>query len=352
MGCERSPENGYGSVDTVLPLLDHLATRGFDPRAILDRAGIPHAALREPHARFPQRHFGALWRVASEVTGDPAIALRVASSVKPTTLGVIGYLASASASGRNAFELVRELTPILWEDITCDLESRGDVVLIRCGAGDAPRPHRFTIEYAIGVAVAMSRFLGAGRFDALEARFTDPAPPYAEEYERILRLPVRFEAAEDGVLLPSAMLDASNPFADAALRQLLARHAAEQLAGIRTLARLAARARACVRSMLPAGDVSADSVAARLCMSSRTLRRRLREEATTYQEIVDEVRRDLARHYLAEEKRGIAEVAFLLGFSDPSAFTKAFRRWSGHTPADFVRAAIGGQAILQGYLSD
>jgi AraC-like DNA-binding protein len=72
-------------------------------------------------------------------------------------------------------------------------------------------------------------------------------------------------------------------------------------------------------------------------VSTRTLRRRLSEEGSSYREIVDEVRADLARHHLAREKRDIDDVAFLLGFSDQSAFTKAFRRWTGRTPADYAR---------------
>jgi AraC-like DNA-binding protein len=93
--------------------------------------------------------------------------------------------------------------------------------------------------------------------------------------------------------------------------------------------------------MLPLGSLTADTVAAQFSMSSRTLRRHLQQEATSYQEILDDVRAELARHYLTKEKRGIDEVAFLLGFSDPSAFTKAFRRWTRQTPADFVRANSG-----------
>jgi AraC-like DNA-binding protein len=133
------------------------------------------------------------------------------------------------------------------------------------------------------------------------------------------------------------MMDSLNPSADAALRRLLERYAAEQLAKIPTSARFSQRVRACILSMLPLGRLTADAVAARFSMSNRTLRRRLEEEATSYQEILDDVRAELARHYLTKEKRGIDEVAFLLGFSDPSAFTKAFRRWTGQTPADFVR---------------
>lgn len=333
-----SRTSSYGSVNVILPLLGYLENEGFELKPILDRAGIPQSALADTQTRFPKRKFQALWQVASEATGDPAVALRVSTTVKANTLGIIGYLASASESRRNAFELVKGLTPLLWDDVECDLENDDEVAFIRCSTGTNPQAGRFTIEYAIGLTVTMSRVLGGGRFDPLEARFSYPAPAYADEYERILRLPVRFDAGEDGVLFPISMMDSSNPSADAALRQLLQRYAADQLAKIPTSARFSQRVRACIRSMLPLGTITADTIAAEFRMSERTLRRRLQEETTSYQEILDDVRAELARHYLTKEKRGIDEVAFLLGFSDQSAFTKAFRRWTGQTPADFVRA--------------
>jgi AraC-like DNA-binding protein len=279
-----------------------------------------------------------LWQLASEATGDPAIALRVSTMVKANALGIVGYLASASESRRNAFELVKDFTPLLWEDIECDMESGGEVAFIRCRTGSDPQGSHFTTEYAIGITVTMSRALGAGRSNPLEARFSYSAPTYAEEYEQILRLPVRFDAGEDGVLFPISMMDKLNPSADAALRQLLERYAADQLVKIPTSTRLSQRVRVFILSTLPLGGLTADTVAAQFCMSDRTLRRRLQEEATSYQEILDDVRAELARHYLTKEKRRIEEIACLLGFSDPSAFTKAFRRWTGQTPANFVRA--------------
>jgi AraC-like DNA-binding protein len=280
-----------------------------------------------------------LWHAAIEATGDPATALRVSTMVKPNTLGIIGYLASASESPRNAFELVKGLTPLLWEDFECELETDDEVAFIRCDTGSKSQVSRFTTEYAIGLTVTMSRLLAAARSGPLEARFSYSAPAYADDYERILRLPIRFDAGEDGVLFPISMMDSSNPSADAALRQLLERYAADQLAKIQTHARFSERVRATILSMLPLGGLTADAVAAQLSLSNRTLRRRLQEEDTSYQEILDDVRAELASRYLTKEKRGIDEVAFLLGFSDPSAFTKAFRRWTGQTPADFVRAS-------------
>jgi AraC-like DNA-binding protein len=333
-----SRTSSYGSVAVILPLLEYLENEGFDLKSILDRVGIPKAALEDTKTRFPKQKFQALWQVASEATGDPAIALRVSTMVRANALGIIGYLASASESRRNAFELVSGLTPLLWEDVECDLESGGGVAFIRCRTGSNSQPSHFTTEYAVGLTVTMSRVLGAGRSDPLEARFSYSAPAYADEYERILRLPVRFDAGEDGVLFPISMMDSLNPSADAALRQLLERYAADQLAKIPTSARFSQRVRACILSMLPLGSLTTDAVAAQFSMSSRTLRRRLQREDTSYQEILDEVRAELARHHLTKEKRGIDEVAFLLGFSDPSSFTKAFRRWTGQTPADFVRA--------------
>jgi AraC-like DNA-binding protein len=241
---------------------------------------------------------------------------------------------------RNSFELVQGLTPLLWEDFDCELECNDETALIRCSAGANQQADRFTTEYAIGLTVTMSRALWASVSKPLEARFSYPPPPYAEEYERILRIPVRFNAGEDGVLFPISMMDDLNPSADAALAQLLEQYAADQLSKIPTNAQFSQRVRACVVSMLPLGALTADSVAAQFNMSNRTLRRRLQDESTSYQEILDDVRAELARHYLTKEKREIDEVSFMLGFSDPSAFTKAFRRWTGHTPAEFARGNV------------
>ena len=329
--------NSYGSVNVILPLLEYLENAGFDLKTILDRAGVPHAALEDTTTRIPKGRFQALWQIASEVTGDPAIALRISTRVKTNTLGIIGYLALASESRRNAFDLVKNLTPLLWEDVACDLQSDAEVAFIRCTTGSKPQASRFTTEYAIGLTVTMSRVFGAGRPHPLEARFSYSAPAYADEYERILRLPVRFDAGEDGVLFPISMMDTLNLSADAALRQLLQRYAAEQLTKISTSAPFSQRVRACIRSTLPLGGLTADTVATQFRVSERTLRRRLREEATSYQEVLNEVRIELARHYLTKEKRDIVEIALILGFSDQSAFTKAFRRWVGQTPADFAR---------------
>jgi AraC-like DNA-binding protein len=334
-----SKMSSYGSVNAILPLLEYLGNEGFDLRPILDRAGIPGEALEDTRKRFPKADIEALWQVASEVTGDPAIALHVSEGAKAKSLGVIGYLASASESVRSSLELVKGLTPLLLEDIECELESEGEVAFFRCHTGAPSQANHFIVEYSIGLTVTMSRLIGAAGTDPPEASFSYSAPAHADDYERILKLPVRFDAEEDGVLFPISMMDGVNPSADAALRHVLEEYAADQLARIPTTAPFSQRVRACILSIQPMGGLTSEAVAAHFSMSERTLRRRLKDEETSYQEILDDVRAELASHYLTKEKRAIEEVAFLLGFSDPSAFTKAFRRWTGQTPADFVRAS-------------
>ncbi len=324
----------------LLPLLEHLADEGFDPRDVLARAAIPASVLDDAGVRLPQDRLEALWLAAVDLTGDPAVALRTSTRVRPSTLGVIGHLALVSESGRCAFEVVRGLTPLLWEGVECDLECDTDAAFIRCRSGSDHPTSRLTTEYAVGLMVSMGRAFGSVRLDPLEARFSFAPPDYAEQYEEILRLPVRFGTGEDGVLFPIAMLDGSNPSADAALRHLLEQYAADQLARTLSNAPLSRRVRACILSDLRGGRFGADAVAARLALSARTLRRRLHEEGTNFQEILDDVRTELARRYLFEERRAVGEVSFLLGFSDPSAFTKAFRRWTGRAPADLAATAL------------
>ncbi len=174
-----SRTSSYGSVNVILPLLEYLENEGFDPETILERVGIPRSALEDTSTRIPKRDLQALWQVASQATGDPAVALRVSTMVKTNMLGIIGYLVSASDSGRNAFEIVKDLTPLLWEDVECDMESDGDVAFIRCNTGGNPQASRFTIEYAIGLTVTMSRVFCASRSDPHVARLSFSSPAHA-----------------------------------------------------------------------------------------------------------------------------------------------------------------------------
>jgi AraC-like DNA-binding protein len=140
------------------------------------------------------------------------------------------------------------------------------------------------------------------------------------------------------MLLPRRSLDRPLVRADAGLCAVLERHARELLERLPRATSLSGRIRQLVAGDLVKGVPSPAEVARRLHMSGRTLQRRLREDGTSHRALVDELRRDLAMRYLGEREIGIAEVAFLLGFSEASAFHRAFRRWSGTTPSAYRRS--------------
>jgi AraC-like DNA-binding protein len=195
-----------------------------------------------------------------------------------------------------------------------------------------------TREYAVGTIVQASRAVGSHSWGPEEACFAYPPPDHADDYERILEIPVHFDASHDAVVFSASMLNGPNPASDPALVQALERHARELLAKLPLGDDLPSRVRHEIALRLPSG-ASAEAVAETLRMSARSLRRRLEAEGTSYMQILDEVRCELARRHLAQEQRAVEEVAFALGFSDGSAFHKAFRRWTGESPRAFARNA-------------
>jgi AraC-like DNA-binding protein len=188
----------------------------------------------------------------------------------------------------------------------------------------------------VGTIVQTSRAVGSHSWGPEEAWFSYPPPNHADDYERILEVPVHFDASHDAVVFSASMLADPNPATDPALVRALEHHARELLAKLPLGDDLQSRVRYTIASLLPLG-ASAEAVAGKLRMSARNLRRRLEAEHKSYKEILDEVRCELARRYLAQEHRRVEEVAFALGFSDGSAFHKAFRRWTGESPTNFAR---------------
>jgi len=143
------------------------------------------------------------------------------------------------------------------------------------------------------------------------------------------------------VILPAAALDMPLVHADASLTRILERHAQELLSKLPAVDSLHGRVRDLLAAELQRGKIGLDHIGALMHMSPRTLRRRLREEGTSAGKLLDEVRRDLAVGYLRQDV-AISEIAFRLGFSDGSAFHKAFRRWTGRSPAHYRRSSHRG----------
>jgi AraC-like DNA-binding protein len=197
------------------------------------------------------------------------------------------------------------------------------------------RSPRQTIEtLAAGIVLTLARLTTCPPIP-LAVTFRHAVPPSIAEHTRLLGSVVRFDQAENAVVYPTSALSAGMLSADPSLLEVFEGDARRRLEQLQSHGAVSERVQAIVVARLKGEVPSLATVASELAMSERSVQRSLSEEATSYREIVDAVRKEMALSHLLQPGRSAADVAFLLGFSEPSAFTRAFRRWTGSSPSQF-----------------
>jgi AraC-like DNA-binding protein len=336
-----------------MPTLDTLLTRG--PRIVLRQAeelglersellgasGLREADLAEPDSRTPMSQWNALWRFILESTGDAGVGLRMGSTLQVREIGLLGYTMQHSGSLGGALErysrffaLWRAKDPPhydvdahqvevgwraqpvmpLFERPICDWALAGVLALLRELSGEDVTPKEIHLPYA------------KGDHDLAEAR----------EY---FAAPLRFERPRAQLVLHTKDLELETRPADLELGRYLDQHAAQVIEGLSLGAGVVEQTERALWQGMKTGEVSLEDVASRMAMSARTLQRRLRSENASFTDLRDKLRHELATDLLADSELSIYEVVYLLGYSEPSAFYRAFRRWEGASPQKFRAAS-------------
>lgn len=332
-GDERSLSAAF--VDSVLP--DLLAHYGLERGAVLEQAGIDPAVFQDPGRLLPLLDVMRLFLVILDACGDPGLGFEVGRRVRPRSYQVLGYVILAS---RDLDEAIARL--MRFEKLSGNLgrteRHDGDTeVRLEWHCPVEGEPARFVREAAITGWVTFMRPLMPADAAPLEVCFRHPAPPDAARYQAALGAPVRFAADFDGVRLAPELLAAPLRSADPGLGRMMEREARALLADFDAHGNLVSRARAALYRRLSAGEPSIEGVAADLGLAPRTLQDRLRRQGQPYQEVLDGLRRSLADIYLRDPALSLTEIALLLGFSESSAFSRAFRRWRGTSPVAWRR---------------
>jgi AraC-like DNA-binding protein len=318
-----------GWVKAICRALD---AAGCDSGALLAQAGFKLNCLEGPAARAPLDNVARLWEVSVAATGDPAFGIKVASHIKHTTFHALSYGLSASSTLKEAFERLQRY---------CHIGSGVvDYQFFRCGAEyhclieSTVKVSFESIDMLVGAQLRMCRSLLGRDYSPLSIELRRPRPARTDDFERLLRAPLRFGAASNRLVFDSnsieCPLDGGSPE--------LARHS--DTIALQYLARIErddirARVREVLMQRLEKGEPSQEEIAEQLCMSARTLQRKLCERGMTYKEILDETRRALAMAYLSAPQHTVSDVTHLLGFSCESSFTRAFRRWTGQPPSNW-----------------
>lgn len=303
--------------------------------ATLSRIGIGPAEYANPDTRLALCDSIELLCKSLEMSKDPALGLRAGELIEPGDFEVLEYAARSCATLREAIGCVGRYVRLLSDAATLSLVERANVAML-CYRIDEPLPQPPAAnDFAMALLVNVARRNTV--FDDLvsEVQFEHAPTTYIAEYGRVLRTKVSFSAPCNAIVFPREALDAPMRRADPRISAAFELQVRRRVQTLRENRSMLGRVRQLVFAELSRGNLTMQMVAKKLGMSVSTLRRRLEEEDTHFSAIVDALRESLARQYLREKNRATIEIAFLLGFADAMSFHKAFKRWTGQTPAAF-----------------
>ena len=325
----------------IQPVVAGLAALGHPASAILREAGLTHNALEDVDARFPRAAMRRLWESALAETDDDCLGIHVAEAAPVDAFEVHAYAVLASPTLREGYRRVCRYQRLVHEVNHLDFDETAEEAVLRHALPGGRPAARHPAEFLATTWVRFGRMVAGDDWSPICVDFAHVPPADVTEHARVFRAPVQFAAARTAIHVAHDALDAPNPRADEALSRLFGRYADSLLARVPRHATLSDRVRALLLEHLRAEAPTAARVARRLSLSIRSLHRGLQEEGTTFRGLSDQVRLEQATALLPDPRRSIADVAFLLGYTELSSFYRAFRRWTGRTPAEF-RSRDGG----------
>ena len=344
---------GTTSAVWVKGIASVLAAEGLDVRALLAAAAIDPAALDDPVARVSTEKISRLWGLAAEQSGNPAIGLAQRLVARPASFDVVGYTMMSCANLLGALERLIRYLLILSDALTMTLSEQGGGyrVTFELFGGSRLVP-RQRVEFILVSLIGFCHWISGRELHPLSVELSYPAPADPAPYHDAFGRQVSFDAASSSVLFAHADLTAPLPTSNPVLADLHDRFAGEYLRRF-DHSQTSYRAREVIIRRLPDGEPRRDQVAGELRMSERTLQRRLEAEATSFVELLDNTRRELAEQYLRRLHLSLAQAAYLLGFADQSSFFRACRRWFDLSPGRYRSQLIGNPTDLpDGLASD
>ncbi|HEX8064124.1 MAG TPA: AraC family transcriptional regulator [Allosphingosinicella sp.] len=323
-------------------LIEFAETRGADRDDIVAAAGLDERALAEQDGRVPIEEYRLLFRAATAATGDPAFALYFGLQIDMAELSAVGLLLQSSATIAEVLVQLNRYTPLLVETECTGAErfeqqSRGGEIWI-VDTRVAPNAFPELTETTFARFVGSTRQFGMRSF-VTQVQVTHPEPDHAVHYARVFGIPTQFSAPWNAMKVDETWLAQPVRLQPAYLSNILTAHTEGLLRALEETHSIREQVERLLMPMLHSGEARMERAAGALGWSSDTLYRRLRAEGVTFEELLDDLRRKVALRYIEEEAVAISQIAYLVGFSEPSAFSRAFKRWTGRSPRSFRPAA-------------
>lgn len=316
-------------------LMDFAISKGASREILERRCGIQSDDLKNPDIRISFAKYSALMRAGKELCNDPALALHFGEAADPCEISIVATIAAASTSMIDAIAQLNRYSRLV---VDADTAGADRFQIVRDDAGpwlvDARlHPNAFPelTESTFARMVSSARRHGYAPF-ATAVQVTHAEPSYRGEYDRIFSAPVSFGSNRNALLLDESLLSEGIAPQPRYVFGVLSEHADALLRSLEESKSVRGRVESLLMPILHKGEARINAIAREMGVSRWTLSRRLKTEGATFEQVLDDLRRKMAHHYLSGKKVSISETAYLLGFSDPAAFSRAFKRWTGMSP--------------------
>ena len=315
-----------------------LISRGISKSAIEDIVGVSLDQLNDPDEMISMQYYVALEKAAPILTKNPSIFIELgAEKTGSSQTGIVGHVAASCETIWEAFQQAVRFSNLLSDAIRMELREEGDMAVF-VYTRDAPEFFTIqSIELAFSRALTLMKDLWGNEFLPNEVHFQYSAPDYVEVYRKVFKHCL-FNQSENCILFPRELLKQKNPFHQPYVNKIIFEHAEKLFKKQSTTESIEQQARVIILKHLPKGLVNAELIASELHMSRQTLFRKLKSESGfSFQELLKTTRKELAKEFVANKSFMLTEIAYLLGFSETSAFHRAFKSWYDHSPGEFRR---------------
>ena len=321
----------------VLLLARAIDSCGYDSRELFAKVGLDHSKLKDPLARFSYPAVTRLWALARDTTGDPCLGIKAASFWHPTTLHALGYSWLASNTLEEAFEGMSRYARLLntgAQDVLKLRKTADAFHLILDPKTMKPQPHSVAIDSSMAMIMTMCRTAYGENLRPIRVSFQHQNPGSSSCFTDFFDAPVGFGQPETAMLLDLQVVSTPLTTANPELVRVNDQIVTDYLAQLdRDDVSMQVRAKLIER--LPGGQVSEEEIANSIHVSQRSLQRKLKEQGMSFTQLLENTRSELGLQYVRDPQRSFNEIAFLLGFSEPGNFSRAFKRWYGKSPSQY-----------------
>ena len=315
---------------------------GLDYRPIIEEAGFDADKIYEPSERVPTLKCKRLWDLSVQYTGDPCFGLTFAAYIQPSSLHGLGLSWIASHSLKSGLQRLIRFQKIIATDMVLDIRETQAGYCIYDTVGKEDDPYQFpaaAFDAQIATVFKICQIMLGPTARPIRVSFDHSEPACAERFERFFGIPASFNASETAIEFDRALCELPATSANPELTRINDQVVIDYLSQFEQ-GDVVTQTRKYLIDLLPSGVPRQAVIARELNLSLRSLQRKLAQSGTSFSEVLSQVRNEMACHYLKSPRHQVIKISYLLGFSDPSNFSRAFKRWNGVSPHHFRQKAL------------